>query len=369
MHSNNATNRQGRPVLLLQSVLAFLGTRIIRGWNQTGQKHAGEADIVKTFLASDPSLLWYLVGLTYGVTGVQIYRRLPSVPRAVAVATTVALVGTAASFKLAFTHEDAPELVSDGLDQVRQALHGLSLVTRARLVFTGLAVASTYGTCRAFAKPSEAVQVGKLHRHQISRSDRLWAYMTVPSQTVPLPIHPSRHHSIPNNEHPHLSVLRPTGRLPQQPRPQRRQYNHIVHPAPAHVVLCVGGTNAISSVDLSSAYNGVSGYNVVAVGVLTFVSNWAGPIYWASATNLLLIKYRQTHPADNNVFTRHVVFLTLHISCGVLSTMAACTMLRTHLFIWTVFSPKYLYCMAWGIGQHLAINVIVAGILQRLVVT
>src|SRR4051794_6078211 len=41
-----------------------------------------------------------------------------------------------------------------------------------------------------------------------------------------------------------------------------------------------GGSNAISSVDLSSAYNGVSGYNVIAVGILTFVSNWTGPIFW-----------------------------------------------------------------------------------------
>jgi ethanolaminephosphotransferase len=38
-----------------------------------------------------------------------------------------------------------------------------------------------------------------------------------------------------------------------------------------------GGSNAISSIDLSSAYNGVSGYNVLAVGILTFVSNWSGP--------------------------------------------------------------------------------------------
>jgi ethanolaminephosphotransferase len=37
--------------------------------------------------------------------------------------------------------------------------------------------------------------------------------------------------------------------------------------------------------------------------------------------------------------------------------MAACTLLRTHLFIWTVFSPKYLYAMAWAVGWHLLVNV------------
>jgi ethanolamine phosphate transferase 2 subunit G len=162
MYPDDDASRQGRPAILLQSILAFLGTRVVRGWNQTGQKHAGEPDIVKTFLAADPTLLWCLVGFAYGLTGVQIYRRLPSVPRPVAITTVVALIGAAASFKLAFTHEDAPELVPGGLDQLRQVLHGLSLVTRARLVFTGLAVASSYGAYRAFAKPSEAVQVGEL---------------------------------------------------------------------------------------------------------------------------------------------------------------------------------------------------------------
>ncbi|TQB72867.1 major facilitator super transporter protein [Monascus purpureus] len=49
-----------------------------------------------------------------------------------------------------------------------------------------------------------------------------------------------------------------------------------------------GGSNAISSVDLSSAYNGIGSYNIAFVGFLTFVSNWAGPIWWSSASHLLL---------------------------------------------------------------------------------
>ena len=39
------------------------------------------------------------------------------------------------------------------------------------------------------------------------------------------------------------------------------------------------------------------------------------------------------------------------------AVMAACTLLRTHLFIWTVFSPKYLYAMAWAVGWHLFVSV------------
>jgi ethanolamine phosphate transferase 2 subunit G len=116
-----------------------------------------------------------------------------------------------------------------------------------------------------------------------------------------------------------------------------------------------GGSNAISSIDLSSAYNGVSGYNVVAVGILTFVSNWAGPVFWTSATNLLLLRlHRKGH---TNLLSRHLALLTLFVTSSLFFVMAACTLLRAHLFIWTVFSPKYLYSMAWSLGQHLGINV------------
>jgi ethanolaminephosphotransferase len=115
-----------------------------------------------------------------------------------------------------------------------------------------------------------------------------------------------------------------------------------------------GGSNAISSVDLSSAYNGVSGYNVVAVGILTFVSNWAGPIFWTSATNLMLLRLRRK--GGKELLFQHLALQTVFVTGSLFFVMAACTLLRTHLFIWTVFSPKYLYSMAWSLGQHLVIN-------------
>lgn len=128
-----------------------------------------------------------------------------------------------------------------------------------------------------------------------------------------------------------------------------------------------GGSNAISSVDLSSAYNGISSFNVVAVGFLTLISNWAGPIYWTSATNLLLLQRRRADAeagrGSAGVFKIHIAILTAFAASSVAFVMAACTALRTHLFIWTVFSPKYLYCMAWSLGQHLLINIGLGGLL------
>ena len=114
-----------------------------------------------------------------------------------------------------------------------------------------------------------------------------------------------------------------------------------------------GGSYAISSIDISNAYNGVSSYNVTAVGVLTFISNWAGPIWWSIGISTVMAKYFDD---DWRPFTKQLCALTIFASASAASIMMACTLLRTHLFIWTVFSPKYLYCMAWTLGQHLLID-------------
>jgi ethanolaminephosphotransferase len=113
-----------------------------------------------------------------------------------------------------------------------------------------------------------------------------------------------------------------------------------------------GGSNAISSVDLSNAYNGIGTYSVTLVGILTFISNWAAPIWWVSGSRLLR---SQQSRKENQA---HVTILTFHVATMLMSVMAACTALRTHLFIWTVFSPKYLYIMAWAVINHLVVNVL-----------
>jgi ethanolaminephosphotransferase len=174
-----------------------------------------------------------------------------------------------------------------------------------------------------------------------------------------------------------------------------------------------GGSNSISSIDLSNAYNGVANYNIAAVGVLLFASNWAGAVWWCSAAVTLLLPRPQietpaptTTPVSKNStnksrawieleraklhaealaaaapptpalvspsaasksnsaddsasdsWTLYTTATTAFTAASLVAVMAACTLLRTHLFIWTVFSPKYLYAMAWAVGWHLFVSV------------
>jgi len=153
-----------------------------------------------------------------------------------------------------------------------------------------------------------------------------------------------------------------------------------------------GGTNAISSLDLSLAYNGIASFNAPLVGLLLFVGNWAGPIYFAIAgVNAVLSKVssslskpvsatttetdastsnqntRSTHALPKwDTYTSYIALITLFLAAATLSTMVACSVLRTHLFVWTVFSPKFLYTVAWLVGWHLGVNVVVGGMLTAL---
>jgi ethanolaminephosphotransferase len=158
----------------------------------------------------------------------------------------------------------------------------------------------------------------------------------------------------------------------------------------------LGNSNAISSIDLSNAYNAISGFNVVGVGILTFLSNWAGPVWWSITAIKMLIEI--TSPVEEkesarkkkkgrdwvkqefdnllpskpqhkvvselenpSPFANHIALLTLFTAASLLAVMIACTVLRTHLFIWTVFSPKYLFAMAWSLGFHLLITLGLGG--------
>ncbi|KAF9924927.1 major facilitator super transporter protein [Mortierella alpina] len=49
-----------------------------------------------------------------------------------------------------------------------------------------------------------------------------------------------------------------------------------------------GNSNSIASIDISNAYVGIQAYDIFLTGVLTFVSNWAGPIWWALAAAAII---------------------------------------------------------------------------------
>lgn len=103
-----------------------------------------------------------------------------------------------------------------------------------------------------------------------------------------------------------------------------------------------GGSNSLATIDLSNAYNGVSDYNIPLVALLTYLGNWAPSLYW-SMVNLT---------GDVRIL-RSVIY-----SIFCLGVTLACLILREHLFIWTVFSPKLLYVASWLVFHELLMTTV-----------
>ncbi|KAH3666895.1 hypothetical protein OGAPHI_003345 [Ogataea philodendri] len=113
-----------------------------------------------------------------------------------------------------------------------------------------------------------------------------------------------------------------------------------------------GFTNSLSSVDLTNSFNGLTSYNMLLSGLLTFVCNWAGPIFWSAA--FLVLTLRSDGNNWNRLYQKLVLTATFYSVSG-LTLILSCYSLRFHLFIWTVFSPKILYLLAW-IGCGLLVD-------------
>ncbi|KAK3676323.1 major facilitator super transporter protein [Recurvomyces mirabilis] len=385
--------------------------RIAIRCNQTGQKHAGEPDIVHTFFPEHHLLMWLLILATYGYTCWMVAGRtfLDLVPGEVAALSAIVLAIPAVVFKLNFTHADAPELVQDLALQIRVWTAPFSLVSQAQVSFAVLLLAALTVSAMAVSlargtelarKDGPAVNVTLAERlHHL-----LTLFLITQSRATNIPLFlgfalQSRalHQLLHSATHTDTEIV-----------PRRSAAIPIPELATTALLLshtyffCEGGSNSISSVDLSNAYNGVGDYNVAAVGLLLFASNWNGPIWWCSVAVLMTFsrpsqaiddsrtktngsrswvnqersKLRQdasaTKPSspssaqDTNLWLWYVSCMTAFVAAGLLAVMTACTLLRTHLFIWTVFSPKYLYAMAWCIGWHLLVNIGFGGALRGL---
>ncbi|KAK0748811.1 alkaline-phosphatase-like protein [Apiosordaria backusii] len=334
-----------------------LAARIIKSWNQTGQKFAGEPDIVKMYLHPNPVLLWCLVGATYFWIQQHLTYGLSGFPIWLSFASSIGLVLAAFTFKVAFTVEDAPELLTEFVQKLlelnfSQGAGVADLISRARAVFIGIGM--LMGVVVGFMAMG-----GK--RRQISVGQP--GVFTVLTLVTVLVVTESRVVNIPLFLLYNLQFRLLLSFIPELSPVEISLSSLLLQYAS---FFAQGGSNAISSIDLSSAYNGVAEYNAVAVGVLTFVSNWAGPVWWSVAGTILLLSKRQQMRGEVNVYKGHVALMTVFMAGKAGAVMGACGVLRDHLFIWTVFSPKYLYVVAWAGGVHLVVNLGVGGVLYAL---
>ena len=89
-----------------------------------------------------------------------------------------------------------------------------------------------------------------------------------------------------------------------------------------------------------------------------FVSNWAGPIWWSFAA----VRFFAAKQHGRGEYVDWMAWSAWFHGIAMAFLVGACIVLRTHLFIWTVFSPKFLFQAAWMALAHVVIEGIVGGI-------
>jgi len=163
-HSARMRRLQPR-FLAMSSLIVLISMRISRRWNQTGQKFAGEPDIARTFFSNHKLTLWTLVALTY-LWNIQSLaaRGFSRFPQVAAGAVATLLATASITFKLAFTNADSPELLAGPAKSMAatDSELGISLVTRARIVFMAIGLCLFYTLASSFGhtkRPNRTFQL------------------------------------------------------------------------------------------------------------------------------------------------------------------------------------------------------------------
>jgi ethanolaminephosphotransferase len=104
------------------------------------------------------------------------------------------------------------------------------------------------------------------------------------------------------------------------------------------------------------AYNGLASYDVVLVGIQTFLSNFAGPILWSLLAAVSARHFGSKGKPGNSFF----LYASAFRSVALLAYSISATVFRDHLFTWTVFSPAVLYKIVWTVLMHWAVDGLVA---------
>ncbi|KAK6541741.1 major facilitator superfamily transporter protein [Orbilia ellipsospora] len=363
----------------LKSIVFITLLRITRRWNQTGQKYAGADDISKDFLSHHPLFLWVLVFFSYTDMFWRLKRDLRSKHSAlIGPVLSISPIVSSMLFKLSMAALDQRELIPSFMMEFAENFSQVSVVTQAQLVFSVLFMIVTY---LFLVRNPSLDRAGDGFKKIQPFHNVLTVFIATQSRLPNIPV---------------IWLFNVMLVLIDDMKLDSLLQLILTCLTMQHVSFyALGNSNAISSVDLSNAYNGVSGFNVGVVALLCFLTNWAGPILWTSGTVLLMStlmarrnKQQQglaKKDADVNnknsgidrredrnvwkvsgmdIYLKYAEVMSTFRAVAMVAVMGACMVLRMHLFVWTVFSPKYLFAMVWTGVHHIFIDLLVAGVVH-----
>lgn len=374
------SSQKGHRIGIISNAAMLVLFRILRRWTQSGQKWQGSHDISLALRDNPLIFMWPLILLTFQT----LFNDLTNITFKNAGLSITAsrfcsafLMINLLLFKIAYTAQQDPELLNLP-HQITAIYHAYiydyippwlassapSLAdptSIARLQFFSLALAWLFVSSRTLLRPQP---------QQTSTHPLLVTLLLTQSRPAQIPTflvflcmnHFRGHH--------HQSTTSTT-------------MTQLLLGRASFFLL--GGTNGVATIDLANAYNGITSYWPFFCGILCVLANWSGPFFWACAprTGIRGIRDSRAEVRLGNgekklekksnekgeemleavdAWVHECTLLTWWMSLEVVGVMLACVIHRQHLFVWTVFSPKFLYMGAWVCIWHLGVNVLGAGI-------
>jgi len=368
--------------------------RVIKGWNDSGQKYTS-ALTISSFLLHSPHLLWMMVILTYltiawllysegtlielfSLPGIPI-RRLKSDDISSLISFVISFVVSSLSFlfKLSQHYVDGnliPKWLNFFLSFVFESFGENMLNEKSVLMNMNVRISRLF-TNSFIILLCYRILVGKL------RSLNSFIITDMLNLLTLFLLHQSRLEVIP------IFLVFTALRLAYRKLLKSSEHNNanLSLLVITSFILCVqnlsffsvGNTNLLATIDLSNAYNGVATYEVYLVGLLTFISNFAVPLFWSFAGLQLMFEDGSSAPffltrlcqsltvSYQRVILIKAMYLLFFYCLSMINLVASSINLRYHLFIWSVFCPKLLYFSSWT----LLLNFIVDFVLAIMIVT
>lgn len=106
-----------------------------------------------------------------------------------------------------------------------------------------------------------------------------------------------------------------------------------------------GNSNSISTIDVSSGFVGLESYNLVIVGSLVVCNTYSLYILWFLMMFIRIKEYNNLNRSANKfdrIKSVTAIIITIRYSTVIMNQIFS-TMLRHHISIWTVITPKFLY--------------------------
>ncbi|VVB10657.1 unnamed protein product [Arabis nemorensis] len=145
----------------------------------------------------------------------------------------------------------------------------------------------------------------------------------------------------------------------------------------------LGNSNTLATIDVAGAFIGISSHSTILSGILMFMITYASPMLFL----LSLVMYiganlrnrsHSTVSAHQETSLGQILKLNLGFPClvplcinSILLTAYTVVLLlmRNHLFVWSVFSPKYLYVCATTLCTYIGVCIVAVTVTYTISVT